>query len=413
MPEAENTGVGDTMRGVVAGAQLFGRFTLQKVLGCGGMSVVWLAYEDRLDRLVALKLVPESACFNPAACEDLKRETRKSLLLNHANIVRIFDFIADQGMAAICMEYVDGVPLSHARRQKRSRCFGIPEVVPWITSLCDALTYAHETAGMTHRGLGPANMMLDSRAHLKITDFRIAASLRDSLSRGNLCVPAETLHYMSPQQMLGHDPSPADDIYSLGATLYEMLSSKPLFYGGDVVSQAQEVIAPPDQSTPGDTGNRGRANSEALGGNDCRLSGETPGATAPERSRGGEPVATGWNRSSDGRPGYRPAGFPALRQARRAGRHPGRASRCRRRSSLQLNVTTHGRSLGDQESVSGAVCDRGADEKDSGSGKSRDAAKCHAGIGNNPAGRKFRDLSWTGRKRDRASDRTAAQRCRA
>ena len=129
-PEAENTGVEDSMRGVVAGAQLFGRFTLQKVLGCGGMSVVWLAYEDRLERLVALKLVPESACFNPAACEELKRETRKSLVLTHANIVRIFDFIGDQGMAAICMEYVDGVPLSSARRQKRSRCFGISTYPP-------------------------------------------------------------------------------------------------------------------------------------------------------------------------------------------------------------------------------------------------------------------------------------------
>ncbi len=243
--EEEKSDLGGPMRGVVAGTQLFQRFTLQKVLGCGGMSVVWLAFEDRLERLVALKLVPESACFDPAACQDLKRETLRSLPLTHANIVRIFDFIGDEGMAAICMEYVDGVPLSNARRQKRSRCFGIPEVVPWITSLCDALTYAHESAGLTHRALSPANMMLNSRSHLKITDFGTAASLRDSMSRANASLPGETLHYMSPQQMLGDHPSPADDIYSLGATLYEMLSSKPPFYNGDVPSQVREVIAPP------------------------------------------------------------------------------------------------------------------------------------------------------------------------
>jgi serine/threonine protein kinase len=244
-PEDEKPALGEPMRGVVPGRQLFQRFTLQKVLGSGGMSVVWLAYEDGLDRLVALKLVPESACFDPAACEDLKRETRKSLVLMHANIVRIFDFIADEGMAAICMEYVDGAPLSCARVQKRSKCFGIPEVVPWITSLCDALAYAHESAGLIHGGLRPANMMLDSRGHLKITDFGIAASLRDSMSRGNVPIPGETLHYMSPQQMLGDDPSPSDDIYSLGATLYEMLSSKPPFYSGDVAAQVREVIPPP------------------------------------------------------------------------------------------------------------------------------------------------------------------------
>ena len=244
-PEEEKPNLGEPVPGVVAGKQLFRRFTLQKVLGRGGMSVVWLAHDDRLERLVALKLVPESACFDPAACEDLKRETHKSLPLTHANIVRIFDFIADQGMAAIAMEYIDGVPLSCARVEKRSECFGVPEVVPWITSLCDALAYAHESVGLTHRGLRPANMMLDSRAHLKITDFGIARSLRDSMSRGNVCVPSETMHYMSPQQMLGEDPSPSDDIYALGAILYEMLSSKPPFYDGDVETQVREVIAPP------------------------------------------------------------------------------------------------------------------------------------------------------------------------
>lgn len=244
-PEDEKADLGEPMRGVIAGTQLFQRFTLQKVLGRGGMSVVWLAHDDEFERLVALKLLPESACFDPAACEDLKRETHKSLPLTHANIVRIFDFIADEGMAAIAMEYVDGVPLSSARVEKRSECFGVPEVVPWITSLCDALAYAHESAGLIHRGLRPANMMLNSRAHLKITDFGIASSLRNSMAHGNVCVPGETMHYMSPQQMLGEDPSPSDDIYALGAILYEMLSSKPPFYAGDVPTQVREVIAPP------------------------------------------------------------------------------------------------------------------------------------------------------------------------
>src|SRR2546423_10473912 len=139
-PEEEQT-----MRGVVGGTQLFNRFTLQKILGRGGMGVVWLARDDRLERLVALKLVPESVCFDPSAREDLKRETRKSLLLTHPNIVRIFDFIEDERTAAICMEYVDGATLSYARVQKPLKCFDIPELAPWITSLCDALAYAHES----------------------------------------------------------------------------------------------------------------------------------------------------------------------------------------------------------------------------------------------------------------------------
>lgn len=244
-PEEEKPTLGEPMRGVAAGTQLFQRFTLQKILGRGAMSIVWLAHDDRLERLVALKLVPESDSFDPAACEDLKRETQRSLLLTHANIVRIFDFIADEGIAAISMEYVDGTTLSDARREKRSKCFGIPELVPWVTSLCDALAYAHETAGLIHRDLRPANILVDSRGKLKITNFGIASSLRNSMSRVSGQTSPGTLNYMSPQQMLGEEPSPSDDIYALGVTLYEMLSSKPPFYSGDVASQVRETIAPP------------------------------------------------------------------------------------------------------------------------------------------------------------------------
>jgi serine/threonine protein kinase len=240
----EEADADQTMRGVVGGTKLFNRFTLQKVLGRGGMGIVWLARDERLDRLVALKLVPEAVCFDASAQEDLKRETRKSLLLTHPNIVRIFDFIEDEHAAAISMEYVDGSTLSSLRVKKPSKCFEVIEVSSWVTSLCDALSYAHDSAGLIHRDLKPSNLMVNSRADLKITDFGIAVSLRDSMGCVSVGTSSGTLNYMSPQQLLGEDPSPADDIYAVGATLYEMLSSKPPFFGGDVASQVREVIAP-------------------------------------------------------------------------------------------------------------------------------------------------------------------------
>ena len=240
----DNPDFGQTMRGVVGGSQLFGRFTLQKVLGRGGMGVVWLARDDRLERLVALKLVPEAVCFDASAQEDLKRETRKSLMLTHPNIVRIFDFIEDERTAAISMEYVDGATLSYQRVQQPSKCFEVADLIPWVTSLCDALTYAHETVRLIHRDLKPANLMVNSRSELKITDFGIACSLRESMSCVSVRTSSGTLNYMSPQQMLGEDPAPSDDIYSLGALLYEMLTSKPPFHGGNVPLQVCEVTAP-------------------------------------------------------------------------------------------------------------------------------------------------------------------------
>jgi serine/threonine protein kinase len=240
----EDAESGQTMRGVVGGTKVFGRFTLQKVLGRGGMGVVWLARDERLDRLVALKLVPESVNFDASAQEDLKRETRKSLLLTHPNIVRIFDFVEDEHSAAISMEYVDGATFSSLRVKKPNRCFEVDEIAPLVTALCDALSYAHESAGLVHRDLKPANLMANSRNELKITDFGIACTLRDSLSHASAPTSSGTLNYMSPQQLLGEDPSASDDIYAVGATLYEMLSSKPPFYGGDVASQVREVVPP-------------------------------------------------------------------------------------------------------------------------------------------------------------------------
>ena len=230
-----------TQRGVVGGTQLFRRFTLQKVLGRGGMGIVWLARDDRLERLVALKLVSDAVCFDASAQEDLKRETRKSLLLTHPNIVRIFDFMEDERTAAISMEYVDGATLSHLRVQQPSKCFEVEEMVPWVTSLCEALTYAHESVRVIHRDLKPANLMLNSRSELKVTDFGIACSLRDSMNRVSMHSSSGTLNYMSPQQMLGEDPAPSDDIYALGALLFEVLSGKPPFHGGDVALQVREV----------------------------------------------------------------------------------------------------------------------------------------------------------------------------
>jgi serine/threonine protein kinase len=240
----ENAESGQTMRGVVGGTKVFGRFTLQKVLGRGGMGIVWLARDERLDRLVALKLVPESVNFDASAQEDLKRETRKSLLLTHPNIVRIFDFVEDEHTAAISMEYVDGATFSSLRVKKPTKCFEVDEITQWATSLCDALSYAHESVGVVHRDLKPANLMVNSRGELKITDFGIACTLRDSMSHVSVPTSSGTLNYMSPQQLLGEDPSASDDIYAVGATLYEMLSSKPPFYGGDVASQVREVVPP-------------------------------------------------------------------------------------------------------------------------------------------------------------------------
>jgi serine/threonine protein kinase len=242
-PVPDDLDFGVTVRGLVISQKVFGRYTLKHVLGRGGMGVVWLAVDERLEREVALKFLPEIVNFDAAALDDLKRETRRSLDLTHPNIVRIYDFVKDSQAAAISMEYIDGKTLSALRIEKEKRMFEVNEIRDWIAQACQALHYAHQDVKVVHRDLKPANLMITSRNSLKIADFGIARSVSDSVSQVTMKTGTSgTLVYMSPQQMNGDMSRVTDDIYALGATIYELLTSRPPFYSGDIPFQVRQTI---------------------------------------------------------------------------------------------------------------------------------------------------------------------------
>jgi serine/threonine protein kinase len=107
--------LGQTLTGFRVGQRVFGRYTLTRLLGRGGMGVVWLAHDEKLEQDVALKFLPEPVSNDLAAISDLKRETRRSLQLTHPHIVRIHDFVEDSRLAAVSMEFVDGASLTQRR----------------------------------------------------------------------------------------------------------------------------------------------------------------------------------------------------------------------------------------------------------------------------------------------------------
>src|SRR5213595_3851408 len=204
-----------TLREHGTGQKLFGRYTLIKVLGRGGMGVVWLARDEELEREVALKFLPDLMLADAAALDDLKRETRRSLELTHPHIIRIYDFVHDERSGCISMEYVDGETLASLRSDKPQQVFEPFELSAWTSQVCDALDYAHNRARIIHRDLKPANLMVNQRGEVKISDFGIARSLSDSVSmltreQGR----SGTLVFMSPQQLDGERGTPLDDIYS-------------------------------------------------------------------------------------------------------------------------------------------------------------------------------------------------------
>ncbi|MEY3774390.1 MAG: hypothetical protein RLZZ129_1170, partial [Verrucomicrobiota bacterium] len=199
----------------------------------GGMGVVWLARDEELGRDTALKFLPEAVAGDRAALDDLKREVRRAIDLAHPHIVKIHDFVTDGRTAAVSMEYVVGDTLSSLRVDQPDRVFTIAQLAPWVEQLCSALDYAHRRAQVVHRDLKPANLMVDRHGELKVLDFGIAASLSESVTRvSKQAGSSGTPVYMSPQQMMGEKPAVTDDLYALGATLFELLTGKPPFLCG-------------------------------------------------------------------------------------------------------------------------------------------------------------------------------------
>lgn len=233
------------VRGLKSGFIFAKRFELIRPLGQGGMGVVWLAADSALKgRHVALKFLPQEVCHDPGAIDDLRDEVLKARDLSHENIVRIYDLIEADGTAAISMEYIDGLTLDAHRRTLPGKIFEVADVLRILPALCSALDYAHK-CGLIHHDIKPLNLMLTQDGVLKVCDFGLAGSLcetKSKLSGRQEYSTSGTTPYMSPQHLLLGTRTVADDIYSLGATLYELLTGKPPFYIGDLTHQIERTV---------------------------------------------------------------------------------------------------------------------------------------------------------------------------
>jgi len=230
---------------LVNGQLIFDRYRLKALVGRGAVGAVWRAFDQELEIDIALKFLGDEYLFDPVALADLKRETRRGLALAHPHILRIYGFFQAGGLAAIAMEFIEGNTLAALQAARRPRVFDVEEIAEWTRQLCGALSYAHTEALLIHRDLKPGNLMIDGRGRLKVADFGIAASVNDARSRlGNAPDTSGTPSYMSPQQLLGQRPGVEHDIYSLGATLYDLLTGRPPFHSGDISLQVRTVIPP-------------------------------------------------------------------------------------------------------------------------------------------------------------------------
>ncbi|HET9266250.1 MAG TPA: protein kinase [Vicinamibacterales bacterium] len=210
-------------------------YQVRSLLGAGGMGEVYLACDSRLDRTVALKILPRELAADPERMQRFAREAKAASALNHPNVATIYDIGESDGIRFIVMEHVEGETIAG----RIGRPLRPSEVVDIAVQAADALDVAH-AKGITHRDIKPANLMLTHRGHVKVLDFGVAkVNCEEVIPNGDWTVEPVTAvgsvvgsgPYMSPEQILGGDVDPRSDVFSLGVVIYQMATGQHPFSG--------------------------------------------------------------------------------------------------------------------------------------------------------------------------------------
>ena len=230
------------------GTLIAGRYRLDAVIGRGGMSTVYRAFDTVLERPVAIKLMHREIATDSDQLERFRREARAVAQLNHPHVVSVIDAGEEPlgedgerggvGTPYIVLEYVDGETLKSMIR--RDGPLEIPQALAYAIEIARALGAAHERQ-IVHRDVKPQNILIDPEGGAKITDFGIARSLtEEGLTMAGRVLG--TTDYVSPEQALGQPVTPQSDLYSLGIVLYEMLTGDVPFHGESPVAVAMKHV---------------------------------------------------------------------------------------------------------------------------------------------------------------------------
>jgi serine/threonine protein kinase len=222
-------------------------FRILEQLGEGGMGVVYKGVDTSLDRLVAIKVLNSDLSRNPELVERFRAEARAQANLNHTNIATLYAFVAQGGQAWMVMEYIEGETISHMLERR-----GLlpPDVaVPLFKQALLGIGWAHRM-GIVHRDIKPSNLMVNKQGIVKVMDFGIAKVLGSGRGLTRTGTALGTAYYMSPEQVMNKPVDIRSDIYSLGVTLYEMLTANVPFQGeSDFHVMTAHVNVPPPAPT--------------------------------------------------------------------------------------------------------------------------------------------------------------------
>ena len=222
-----------------------GRYRIERPIGEGGMSRVFRAIDQRLDRAVAVKVLRDELAGDPEVAASFDREARTAASLSHPSIIAIYDVGQQAGQSFIVMELVDGQPLRQYIDSDAP--FEPRDVLTILDQLCDALDYAH-AQGVVHRDLKPENILITEQGRVKIGDFGIARNI-DAATLTAAGTVMGSAYYISPEQAQGQPATPRSDIYAAGVIAYEMVTGLRPFSGDSALAVAMQHVEA-DPATP-------------------------------------------------------------------------------------------------------------------------------------------------------------------
>lgn len=216
------------------GKRLDGRYEIQEIIGVGGMAVVYKAFDNQENRIVAIKILKDEFTSNQEFIRRFKNESKAIAMLSHQNIVNVYDVSFGDLIQYIVMEYIEGITLKEFIERQGSLRW--KDAVHFTIQILRGLQHAHDK-GIVHRDVKPQNIMVLADGTIKVTDFGIARFTRSD-QRTITDKAIGSVHYISPEQARGEKTDEKSDIYSVGVMLYEMITGQMPFQADSAVSVA-------------------------------------------------------------------------------------------------------------------------------------------------------------------------------
>ena len=221
-----------------------GKFEIKRVLGQGAMGEVYLGTDPSIGRDVAIKTILPSAATGKEAKERFAREAKAAGVLNHPNLVTIYEFGEDQGVLFIAMEYVRGHDLEELMREQ---ALTRSESLEILAQLCDGLAFAHQNH-IVHRDIKPSNVRVfrdGKRLQAKVMDFGVARVGNSDMTATGMVMG--TVSYMAPEYIRTGKPDPRSDLFAVGVMLYEALSGRKPFSGDTTPTILYKIVNEPPE----------------------------------------------------------------------------------------------------------------------------------------------------------------------